>query len=48
MRVSDITDTAISCCLFSLAIISATLCVAGAVTVVCLLLDYAAELLTTM
>lgn len=45
MRVSDITDTAISYCLFSLAIISATLCVAGAV---CLLLDYAAELLTTM
>lgn len=48
MRVSDITDTAISCCLFSLAIISATLCVAGAFTVVSLLMAYVSELLTTM
>ena len=48
MRTSDITDTAISYCLLSLAIISAILCVAGAVTMVCLLLDYGVELFTTM
>jgi hypothetical protein len=48
MRVSDVTDTAISYCLFSLAIISAILCVAGAVTMICILLQYVAELFTTM
>lgn len=48
MKVSDITDKAISYCLFSLAIISAILCVAGSFTVVSLLLDCIAELLTNM
>lgn len=44
MKVSDITDGAISYCLFSLAIASAILCVAG----ICMLLHCSVELLANM
>lgn len=44
MKVSDITDKVISYCLFSLAIASAILCVAG----VCMLLHCSVELLAVV
>lgn len=48
MKLSEVTDGIIVYCLVSLAIVCAVLCVAGAFTVVSLLLDYIAELLTNM
>lgn len=48
MKSSEVTDGIIVYCLVSLAIVCALLCVAGAVTMICLLLDHVVELLTSM